>query len=105
MLRILCKELFSCYAIKCLLSNKKNSIETWSLLREHAKVGALYMSRVMRKPADQLRVNSLSIVQSLDLLTPNFKPLAIFFGCTAWFVSDVVGNIENRFSHDAVHFI
>ena len=30
----------------------------------------------------------------------NFKPLAIFDGCTAWFVSDMVGNPEDRFSHD-----
>ena len=27
----------------------------------------------------------------------NFKPLAIFFGCTAWFVSDLVGNPKDRF--------
>ena len=28
---------------------------------------------------------------------PNFKPLAILCGCTAWFVSDQVGNPEDRF--------
>ena len=31
----------------------------------------------------------------------NFKPLAIFCGCTAGFVSDLVGNSVDRFSHDA----
>ena len=33
----------------------------------------------------------------------NFKPLAIFCGCTAWFVSDLVGNPEDRFSHNQAH--
>ena len=31
----------------------------------------------------------------------NLKPLAIFCCCTAWFVSDLVGNSEDRFSNDA----
>ena len=30
----------------------------------------------------------------------NFKPLAIFCDCTVWFVSDFVGNPEDRFSHN-----
>ena len=30
-----------------------------------------------------------------------FKPLAICRGCTAWFVSDLVGNPKDRLSHDA----
>ena len=29
-----------------------------------------------------------------------FKPLAIFDGCTAWFVWGLVGNPEDRFSHN-----
>ena len=33
------------------------------------------------------------------------KRLAIFCGCTAWFVSDLVGNPEDRFSRDEAHFI
>ena len=32
-----------------------------------------------------------------------FKPLAIFCGCTARFVSDLIGNPEDRFTHDAAH--
>ena len=37
----------------------------------------------------------------IDCTIPvNFKPLAIFCGCTARFVSDLVGNSEDRFSHD-----
>ena len=32
---------------------------------------------------------------------PNLKPLAIFCGCTVRFVSDLVGNSEDRFSNDA----
>ena len=35
----------------------------------------------------------------------NFKPLAIFCCCTAWFVSDLVGNPEDRFSRDAAQLI
>ena len=35
----------------------------------------------------------------------NYKPLAIFCDYTAWFVSDLVGNPDNRFSHDEAHFI
>ena len=31
----------------------------------------------------------------------NFKPLTIFLDCTAQFVSDLVGNPEERFSSDA----
>ena len=30
----------------------------------------------------------------------NFKPLVILCGCTARFVSDLVGNPEDRFSHN-----
>ena len=33
----------------------------------------------------------------------NFKPLSIFCDCTAWFVSDLVGNSEDRFSHKEAH--
>ena len=35
----------------------------------------------------------------------NFKPLAIFFGCTALFVLDLVGNPEDRFSHNEAHLV
>ena len=33
------------------------------------------------------------------------KPLTIFCGCTAQFVSDLVGNPEDRFSRGAAHFV
>ena len=45
---------------------------------------------------------------SLGLRSPliqNFKPLTIFCGCTALFVSELVGNPKDRFSHDAAHLI
>ena len=35
----------------------------------------------------------------------NFKPLAVLCGCTAWFVSDLVGNPEDRFSHNEAHLL
>ena len=30
-------------------------------------------------------------------------PLAIFCGCTVWFLSDLVGNPEDQFSHNEAH--
>ena len=33
----------------------------------------------------------------------NFKPLAILCGCTARFVSDLVGNHEDRFYQNEAH--
>ena len=59
------------------------------------------------KDADQLHCNwaadqrlcffAIQIVQTLFFL--NFKPLTIFCGCTVRFVSDLVGNPEDQFSH------
>ena len=48
-------------------------------------------------------VFATQIVQSLYLLNRNFESLAIFCACTAQFVSDLVGNPEDGFSHDAAH--
>ena len=33
----------------------------------------------------------------------DFKPLAIFCGCTDQFVPDLVGNTKDRFSHNEAH--
>ena len=33
----------------------------------------------------------------------SFKPVAITCCCTAWFVSDLVGKLEDRFSHNEAH--
>ena len=65
------------------------------------------------KDADQLRGNRLADQRlcfrytdsTIPLLSEskNFKPLGIFCGCTAWFVSDLVGNPEDRFSHNEAH--
>ena len=62
------------------------------------------------KDADQLRsncaVDQRRCFRYMDRTIPllskfqNFKPLAIFCGSTAWFVSDLVGNPEDRFSHN-----
>ena len=79
------------------------------------------MSRVMRKlafcisenkVADQLGSNcaadqrlcfhNTSIVQSLYFLNPKFQASS-HLHCTAWFVSDLVGNPEDRFSGDTAH--
>ena len=55
------------------------------------------------KAADQhLRFPYKDSTIPLLTLSQFYKPLAIFFGCTAWFVSDLVVNPEDRFSHDEV---
>ena len=48
-------------------------------------------------------VFAVYIVLSLFLL--NFKPLAIFCGCTTRLVSDLVGNPEDRFIHDTAQIV
>ena len=68
------------------------------------------------KDADQLRGNREAdqrlcfcytddTIPLLPTSIRNFKPLAIFFSCTAWFVSDQVGNPEDRFSQNEAHII
>ena len=67
------------------------------------------------KGADQLRSDceagqclSVRYIDSTIPLLPeseNFKTLTSFCSCTAWIVSDLVGNPEDRFSHDGLKFI
>ena len=67
------------------------------------------------KDADQLRGNReadqrlcFRYTDSKSPLLPiyeNFKPLAILCGYTAWFMSDLVGNPEDRFSHNKAHIM
>ena len=74
------------------------------------------MSLIMRKPffcicenkdADQRLCFRYmdSTIPLLPIKIRNFKPPAIFCGCTAWFMSDLVGNPEDRFSHNEAHMI
>ena len=68
------------------------------------------MSLVMTKPAFSICENKLisvfvfatKIVQSTAYIR-NFKPVATFYGCTVRFVSDLVGNPEDRFYHNEAH--
>ena len=65
------------------------------------------------KDADQLRGNREADQRlcfrytdsTIPLLSKSeiFKPLTILCGCTAWFVSDLVENPEDRFSHNEAH--
>ena len=65
------------------------------------------------KDADQLRSNTAHVISafvfairtvpSLFYLNPKFQALAIFCGCTARFVSDLVGNPEDRVSQNEAH--
>ena len=49
-----------------------------------------------------LTKDSIIPVLSLNLI-PNFKPLAIFCGCIAGFVSDLVANLKDRSCPDVAH--
>ena len=66
------------------------------------------------KGADQLRSNCAAdqrlcfhYMDSTIPLHPKYKIklLAILSGCTAGFVSDLVGNLEDRFSHNEAHLM
>ena len=67
------------------------------------------------KDADQLRGNReadqrlcFRYIDSTIPLLPklrNFKPVAIFYGCTAPLLSDQVGHPEDRFSHNEAQLI
>ena len=68
------------------------------------------------KGADQLPINCaadqricfryiVSTIPPLPKSEINFKPLAIFCGFAAGFLSDLVGNPEDRFSCDKAHFV
>ena len=68
------------------------------------------------KDADQLRGNREadqrlcfryidSRVPLLSKFIQNFKPLAILCGCRARFVWDLVGNPEDRFSHNEAQIV
>ena len=52
------------------------------------------------KGADQLCGNRTTYQRLYFPYTDSAIPLSIFCGCTAWFVSDLVGNPEDRFSHN-----
>ena len=72
------------------------------------------MGRVMRKPAfcvcenkdaETARLISAFVFATLLPKSKISGFLAIFFRGTAWFVSDLVGNPKDRFSHDAAHML
>ena len=55
----------------------------------------------LNRAADQ-RLCFHSIYSTISLLPKSeISRLAIFCGCTAWFLSDLVRNPQDRLSHDA----
>ena len=56
------------------------------------------------KVADQLRGDCAAdqsiCFRYIDSTYPSIKHLTIFYGFTAWFVSDLVGIPDDRISHD-----
>ena len=71
---------------------------TWELLlfayvKTKAQISCMVTAQLISSWLD-------STIISLCHKIRNFKPLAIFRDHTAWFVSDLVGNHEERFSRD-----
>ena len=74
------------------------------------KTDFLHMRKQRCKDADQLRDNRKAdqrlcfrYIDSAIPLLPKYE--IILCGCTAWFVSDLVGNPEDRFSRDEARII
>ena len=76
------------------------------------------LSRVTRKPtssicenkgADRQLISALIlatyVAQSLYFLNPKFQASSHFLWHIAWFVSDLVANLEDRFSRDAARLL
>ena len=57
------------------------------------------------KDADQLRGNREADQRLCFRYLDSTIPLAIFCCCTAWFVWDLVGNPEDRFSHNEAQLV
>ena len=56
--------------------------------------------------ADQcLCFRDIHVYSTIPLLPKSELSLSIFCGCTAWFVSDLVGNPEDRFSPEAAQIM
>ena len=74
----------------------------------HEKTGFLHMPKQRRRsasPEADQRLCFRYTDSTIPLLSiyMNLQHLAIFYGCTARFVSNLVGNPEDRFSHVAAH--
>ena len=61
----------------------------------------------VNKRADQLRGNPVPLfsLHRQFNTSENFKPLTMFCGSTSRFVSNLLGNPEDRFSDDAAHIV
>ena len=97
----LCIASTSCYrsyiATKKLKKYKKSNIKTF----DGKQRASLWENRLFATAQlISAFVFAIRIVQFLLYINQNCQPLAIFCGCTARFVSDLVGNPEDRFSHN-----
>ena len=78
----------------------------------YEKTGFLHMRKQRRRSASRYpRSCSAPLFSLHGQYNPstsyirNFKPLAISCGCTTRFVSDLVGNPEDRFSHNEAQIV
>ena len=77
----------------------------------HEKTGFLHMQKKKMQISFAVTAKLISIFvfrytdSTIPLLSEsgNFKPLAIFYGCTARFVLDLVENPEDQFSRNEAH--
>ena len=69
----------------------------------HEKTNVMHMRKQRRRSAPLFSLHRYNDPSTTYIR--KFKPLAIFCSCTAWFVSDLVGNPEDRFSQNEAHML
>ena len=86
----------------------------WVLIRSRyaprcEKTGFLHTRKQRRRSASRKLISAFVyatwIEQPLYFIYTKFQASAILCGCAAWFVSDLVGNPEDRFSHNEAHML
>ena len=85
------------YIMSCAMRKPYFSICKSKDADQHAETAQLISAFVFGK-----QIVNLSVVQSLDFRIRNFKHLISSNGCAARFVSELVGNPEDRVSHGVV---
>ena len=94
-----------------LLKGFKYLRKTGDLIGDNLTLRLLRRTLVLEAPCkstedaeNKLRGLILTVGNKVRKSIRNFKPLAIFCRCTVWFMWDLVGNPEDRFSQNEAHF-
>lgn len=75
----------------------------WYLFEQRHEKSVFWMNKLKQRQRPATGVTMQLI--SAFVFTTNFKPLAIFIACAAWYMLDLAGRPENRFSQDAAHLM